>query len=589
MEKFTHADLRPITSLFTVLTVPPDTPISRAWLESTLQIVLESDHPLESPFTEGLLFTGASASEVEMQQEARDIIQQRNAWKAFLAQEVPEQDFAQGPHLYYNETVWQILRIHDDTAGSFVTALAPCDQAQPNAKLQTLRLLGAHYQTLGIAVPARRPRTDLWPLRGLRFAVKDAYRLRGLKTSLCNKAYLNISSSSDITATIVQNMVAAGAHVVAMTKLSSMIGKEEPTEAIDYHAPFNPRGDGYQSPAGSSSGSAAAVAAYDWLDFAIGTDTTGSSRRPALVNGFFQMRPTHDAVHLDGIVPVFNPWDAPALFSRDIRMLKSVISTWYKTKLLVSHTASHKPSVIVYPLDYFPMDNKAQMQLIDAFLADLAQALNAVIRRVFIASLWDETRPDEAGQQNVQDYLQDTYVNTNFHDYYYYSTDEFRRTYEERYQKRPYVIPFINWKWELGRPVTKAQRDEGMHRFEVYKKWFLDSVMQQDTSEAYLIMPISNVVVNYRDVPPPPVARPNGFDPLILSPILGAPDIVVPIGEYEYDSRVSGRKEFLPIAVDVVGLPGSDLHLIDVIQHCLEMSARPTTVCTGPRMFNYDT
>ena len=127
-----------------------------------------------------------------------------------------------------------------------------------------------------------------------------------------------------------------------------------------------------------------------------------------------------------------------------------------------------------------------------------------------------------------------------------------------------------------------------MHRLEVYEKWILDSVMQQDISEAYLIMPISNIVVNYRDIPPPPVARPNGFDPLTLSPILGAPDIVVLIGESEYDSRVRGRKEFLPAAVDVVGLPGSDLDLIDVIQQCLEVSARPTTVGTGPRVFNDD-
>ena len=113
--------------------------------------------------------------------------------------------------------------------------------------------------------------------------------------------------------------------------------------------------------------------------------------------------------------------------------------------------------------------------------------------------------------------------------------------------------------------------------------------MQQAASEAYLIMPISDVIVNYRDAPPAPVARPNGFDPLILSPILGAPDIVVPIGEYEYDSRVSGRKEYLPVAVDVVGLPGSDLHLIDIIQHSLEMSHRPAAVNTGSRMFNADT
>lgn len=34
----------------------------------------------------------------------------------------------------------------------------------------------------------------------------------------------------------------------------------------------------------------------------------------------------------------------------------------------------------------------------------------------------------------------------------------------------------------------------------------------------------------------------------MLSPVLGAPDIVVPIGEYEYDSLVSGRKKSLPVA-----------------------------------------
>lgn len=48
---------------------------------------------------------------------------------------------------------------------------------------------------------------------------------------------------------------------------------EEPTEYIDYQAPWNPRADKYQSPGGSSSGSAAAIASYDWLDIAIGTDS----------------------------------------------------------------------------------------------------------------------------------------------------------------------------------------------------------------------------------------------------------------------------------------------------------------------------
>ena len=54
-----------------------------------------------------------------------------------------------------------------------------------------------------------------------------------------------------------------------------------------------------------------------------------------------------------------------------------------------------KPIVIFYPLDYFRVDNIFQMRI----------TLNEVIRRVSIASLWIETRPEEAGQQTVQDYL----------------------------------------------------------------------------------------------------------------------------------------------------------------------------------------
>jgi Asp-tRNA(Asn)/Glu-tRNA(Gln) amidotransferase A subunit family amidase len=140
-------------------------------------------------------------------------------------------------------------------------------------------------------LPARGVHIADKPLRGLRFAAKVVFRVRGSSTSLGNKAYLSISPRSDFTALTIQTILDAGAHIVGLTKLSSMIGREEPTETTDYQAPFNPRADGYQSPAGSSSGSAAAVAAYDWLDFALGTDTTGSGRRPALVNGVFKCDP----------------------------------------------------------------------------------------------------------------------------------------------------------------------------------------------------------------------------------------------------------------------------------------------------------
>lgn len=132
---------------------------------------------------------------------------------------------------------------------------------------------------LVVAVPSRlrfQSSSDQ-PLAGLRIAVKDNLDLKGLRTSLCNKAYYNLYPPRTDTAKCIQQLIDAGAVLLGKTKLNSFGCWEEPTEYIDYQAPWNPRGDGYQSPGGSSSGSGAAVAAYDWIDITIGTDSNPPS------------------------------------------------------------------------------------------------------------------------------------------------------------------------------------------------------------------------------------------------------------------------------------------------------------------------
>ena len=103
--------------------------------------------------------------------------------------------------------------------------------------------------------------------------MKDMFDIAGLRTSVGNRNFFNLYPPCTETASAIQRLIDAGAEVLGKSKLSSFAGREEPTECVDYQAPFNPRGDGYQSPAGSSSGSAAAVSSYDWLDFAIGSDS----------------------------------------------------------------------------------------------------------------------------------------------------------------------------------------------------------------------------------------------------------------------------------------------------------------------------
>ena len=93
--------------------------------------MLETDSPLDISFTDGLLFTGVTASEVEFQKEAQDALQQRHRWTMFSRQQEFERDNAQGPHLYYDGAIWQVLRIYDDYTGSFMAALAPYSLTRP--------------------------------------------------------------------------------------------------------------------------------------------------------------------------------------------------------------------------------------------------------------------------------------------------------------------------------------------------------------------------------------------------------------------------------------------------------------------------
>jgi Asp-tRNA(Asn)/Glu-tRNA(Gln) amidotransferase A subunit family amidase len=197
-------------------------------------------------------------------------------------------------------------------------------QTNDSTPFENLGLSSDFPPSLSVAVPSRVLGTNSshGPLDGLRFAVKDLFNIEGLRPTVGCRAYYAVAEQSNTTAPALQKLIDIGANLLGTLKLGSLITKEEPAESADYQAPFNPRGDGYQSAWSSSGGSGAAVASYDWVDFTLGTDSklsnpfacqsltlhpiaTGSSRRPALANGCFQLRLSHDALSQDGIIPSF--------------------------------------------------------------------------------------------------------------------------------------------------------------------------------------------------------------------------------------------------------------------------------------------
>lgn len=446
---------------------------------------------------------------------------------------------------------------------------------------------GNPYQTLGVAVPSRlaeprlahRDDANKHDLSQMRFAVKDVYLLQGLKTSLCNKDYYRLYPAAKATATVVQRLVDAGGQIVGLTKLSSMIAREEPLEAVDFQTAFNPRGDGYQSPAGSSSGSAAAVASYDWLDFALGTDTSGSGRRPALVNGVYQFRPSHSDDFLDGLVPTFHRFDSPCVFGRSLTILESVLEVWFGRKEM-SLVSCGQPLNVIYPTDQFLDMDSDQTRLLKDFLADMTTHLGARVNEISIHEKWRE-EPPEGVSEDLAEFLKGVIVRAYYYSFYH-TMGGFRDGFPKKYGRSPYVIPFVRERWDAGASVTNEEHEAAVRKLDVYRAWLLQHIFQPKST--LMVLPIAKVEPNYRDIMAHSPAILPDTDQLYLPPILGSPDIVIPIGEVEYHSRITGNPDFLPVAINLVAAPGEDFRLLAVARETLKRSRRMELIRTGARI-----
>lgn len=151
---------------------------------------------------------------------------------------------------------------------------------------ETVPIKSSDNQFLSFALPSRisTVAAHVSPLAGLRILIQDNIHLKGIKTSVGNKAFYNTYQPRVESARCIQDLIDLGVVITGKTKMASFGNWEEPTEYTDYQAPWNPRADRYQSPGGGSSGSACAIAAYDWLDIAIGTD---SESLPLIVHHIF--------------------------------------------------------------------------------------------------------------------------------------------------------------------------------------------------------------------------------------------------------------------------------------------------------------
>jgi allophanate hydrolase len=156
------------------------------------------------------------------------------------------------------------------------------------------------------------------PLAGLTFVVKDNIDVVGMPTTSACPAF---AYDAEHSAFVVKRLEAAGAIVIGKANLdqfaTGLVGVRSP-----YGVPRNSiRPD--LIPGGSSSGSATSVGA-GIVDFSLGTDTAGSGRIPAGMNGIVGLKPTLGLFSATGMVPACRTLDTISIFAKTVALAAEV-------------------------------------------------------------------------------------------------------------------------------------------------------------------------------------------------------------------------------------------------------------------------
>jgi hypothetical protein len=497
-----------------------------------------------------------------------------------------------GPYFVspYTGKVYRAYRLYGDNNLAFIQGVL----SDGKDSYTSLPAITENVMAKSIAVPSRLyyTVTKEQPLAGLRFGAKDIFHVKGIATSGGNRAYFYHYGTQNNTAPAVQRLIDLGAVLVGKMGTVQFANGDRPTaDWVDLHAPFNPRGDGYEDPSGSSTGPGVGVGAYEWLDLSLGSDTGGSMRGPAGAEGIFGNRPSTGAISLDHVIPLSPVSDTAGIFARSGSLWAKATKAYYPnmqsnwTSLPRTLYSSPAPEDLKF---LFPEASSDLIQIIEDFIQNLGDLLGTQALPGNYSKLWSDTRGDSPP---VDEMLNTTYAVFVSHDQWKLLGKPFFDDYAASHDGRqPYINPgpLVRWQWGQTH-ATDEIYEQALRNISTFKNWYeTDGYGRRDPescSENLYTYVFGTGQPAYRDE----YLRPQDSPPLGMSDsrvavIAGAPEVVIPIGEVPYNSTKSLHVEYLPVSMALRMARGCDYALADLVAKLEEQNIiRP--VAAGSRLF----
>lgn len=221
------------------------------------------------------------------------------------------------------------------------------------------------------ALPKEREQYPLW---GIPFAIKDNIDLAGVPTTAACPDFSYIPKEN---ATVVEKLIKAGAIPIGKTNLDQFA-----TGLVGTRSPYGEVHNAYQPEmisGGSSSGSAVSVA-LGLAAFALGTDTAGSGRVPAMLNTLVGWKPPVGSWSSKGVVPACASLDCVTVFAKkmeDVELVNS-IAKGFDAECCWSKTFQEKGKTLPKKV-YIP---KEEPEFYGDFKEIYRQKWNACIKRI---------------------------------------------------------------------------------------------------------------------------------------------------------------------------------------------------------------